>query len=164
MRYTYQHDGQTYTLDLVAQSDGNFTVSIGDRTIPVQAQLLASGAYRLVLNGQAHIVHAAAQRDQRYLQVDGSEYTLTVPTAKSTRRKTHTGGDELTAQMPGQVTSVLVKVGEQVARGQTLMIVEAMKMEIRITAPADGLVLEVLVQQGVVVERGQRLVIFETAD
>lgn len=163
MRYTYQHDGQTYTLDLVAQPDGHFTVSIGDRTIPVQAQPLANGGYRLVLNGQSHIVHTAAQRDQRYVQVDGAEYTLTIPTTRSSRRKTHSGGDELTAQMPGQVTSVLVKAGDQAARGQTLMTLEAMKMEIRITAPADGQVLAILVQQGVVVERGQRLVIFETA-
>ncbi len=163
MRYTYQHDGQTYTLDLVAQSDGNFTALIGDRTIPVQVQQLANGGYRLVLNGQSHIVHAAAQRDQRPVQVDGVEYILTFPTAKSTRRKAHTAGDELIAQMPGQVTSVLVKAGDQTTRGQTLMILEAMKMEIRITAPADGRIQDVLVQQGAVVERGQRLVIFETA-
>ena len=63
--------------------------------------------------------------------------------------------------MPGQVTVVLVKAGDETTRGQTLLILEAMKMEIRVTAPADGHVQQVMVQSGDVVERGQHLVLFE---
>ena len=117
----------------------------------------------MLLNGQSHTVYAAVQGDQRFVQVDAASYTLTVPNSKSARRTTQMGGAELVAQMPGQVTSVLVKAGEEATRGQTLMILEAMKMEIRVTAPADGHVKDVLVQQSTVVERGQRLVIFEAA-
>ncbi len=163
MRYTYQHNGQNYTLNIAQQPDGQFTVSIGERTIPLQAQPLPNGGWRLLLNGQSHTVYAVAQGEQRFVQVDASSYSLTVPNSKSVRRTTHTSGAELVAQMPGQVTSVLVQAGEEAARGQTLMILEAMKMEIRVTAPADGHVRDVLVQQGSVVERGQRLVIFEAA-
>ena len=163
MRYTYQYNGQTYTLSIEQQPDGQLTVSIGERTIPLQAQPLSNGGWRLLLNGQLHTVYAAVQGDQRFVQVDAASYTLTVPNSKSARRTTQMGGAELVAQMPGQVTSVLVKAGEEATRGQTLMILEAMKMEIRVTAPADGHVKDVLVQQGMVVERGQRLVIFEAA-
>ena len=163
MRFTYHYhyDGQTYTLDLTSQANGHYTVSIGERSFSLQAQALPNGGWRLLLDGEAHTVYAAAQGDQRYVQVDAATYTLTVPSVKSTRRKTSTSGDELTAQMPGQVTAVMVKTGDQTTRGQTLLILEAMKMEIRVTAPADGQVQQVLVQPGEVVERGQRLVIFE---
>ncbi len=163
MRYSYQHNGQTYTLNVEQQPDKQFVISIGDRTIPVQVQTLADGGWRLVLDGQSHTVYAAAQGDQRFVQVDAASYTLTVPNSKSVRRTSQVGGAELVAQMPGQVTAVLVQAGEDTTRGQTLMILEAMKMEIRVTAPADGHVREVLVQQGAVVERGQRLVVFEAA-
>jgi len=161
MRYSYQHNGQTYTLNVEQQPDGQVVVSIGERTIPVKIQSLSNGGWRLLLDGQSHTVYAAAQGDQRYVQVDATTFTLSVPNSKSARRTTQTGGAELVAQMPGQVTAVLAQVGEAVTRGQTLMILEAMKMEIRVTAPADGHVHQVLVQQGTVVERGQRLVLFE---
>jgi biotin carboxyl carrier protein len=70
-------------------------------------------------------------------------------------------GGDLTAQMPGQVVETLVSDGESVASGQTLVILEAMKMEIRIAAPADGVVKKVLVSQGDIVDRGQPLVEME---
>ncbi len=163
MRYTYQYNGKTHTLNIQQQPDGQFAVSIGERTFPLQAHALPNGGWRLLLNGQSHTVYAAAQADQRYVQVNAQTYTLTVPSSKSTRRTSQTGDSELVAQMPGQVTAVLVQAGEAATRGQTLMILEAMKMEIRVTAPADGHVQDVLVQQGTVVERGQRLIVFEAS-
>jgi len=163
MRYSYQHNRQTYNLTLEAETDNQFIVTIGERTYQVKAQPLANGGWRLLLDGQSYTVYAAAQADQRFVQVDAETYTLSVPSAKSTRRTTQTGSAELVAQMPGQVTAVSVQSGEVVTRGQTLIILEAMKMEIRVTAPADGQVQKVLVEQGAVVERGQRLALFEAA-
>ena len=161
MRFTYQHQGQTYTLDLTAHANGQYTATIGERNLPLQLQNLSNGGWRILLNGKSHTIYAASQGDQRFVQVDAAAYTLTVPNTKPTRRKTASTGDELIAQMPGQVTAVLVKAGDETTRGQTLLILEAMKMEIRVAAPADGHVQQVLVQLGDVVERGQHLVLFE---
>ena len=60
--------------------------------------------------------------------------------------------------MPGIVRQVLVAEGQAVARGQALMLLEAMKMEIRVTAPEAGLVRRVAVTAGQTVERGQALI------
>jgi biotin carboxyl carrier protein len=60
--------------------------------------------------------------------------------------------------MPGLVRSVNVVVGEAVKKGQTLLTVEAMKMEIRIQAPVDGIVKIIHVKQGQTVEREQVLI------
>ncbi|MEK7326442.1 MAG: acetyl-CoA carboxylase biotin carboxylase subunit [Chloroflexota bacterium] len=75
------------------------------------------------------------------------------------RQTTRAGGHEtLEAAMPGLVRGVLVKVGDSVERGQALVLLEAMKMEIRVSAPHAGKVAKVLVSPGETVDRGQRLI------
>lgn len=156
MIYTYQHEGQTYTINLEAQPDGSYRALIDGRTLTVQVRPLPAGGWRLIVDGQVHTAHAATQSDRRYVQVDNRVYSLNVPGVNQRRRATAGSGD-LTAQMPGQVTAVLVQVGDQVERGQTLLVMEAMKMEMRVAAPTAGTVKRLLVETGAVVERGQFL-------
>jgi biotin carboxyl carrier protein len=70
----------------------------------------------------------------------------------------HHAAGELTAPMPGQVRAVNVGEGDEVLKGQTLLLLEAMKMEIRVQAPRDGIVKKLLVKQGQTVERDQVLI------
>ncbi|MBI3242612.1 MAG: acetyl-CoA carboxylase biotin carboxylase subunit [Chloroflexi bacterium] len=75
------------------------------------------------------------------------------------RQTTRAGGHEaLEAAMPGLVRNVLVKEGDLVEKGQALVLLEAMKMEIRVAAPHAGKVVKVLVSPGETVDRGQRLI------
>ncbi len=60
--------------------------------------------------------------------------------------------------MPGNVLRVLVAVGDQVSPGQTLVTLEAMKMEHQVTAPSAGFVVEIFVQPGQQLDTGQVLV------
>ncbi len=85
---------------------------------------------------------------------------LTKPAAgtrKSSHGHHHVAG-ELTAPMPGQVRAVNVSVGDAVTKGQTLLLLEAMKMEIRIQSSMDGVVGSLAVKVGQSVEREQMLV------
>ncbi len=68
-------------------------------------------------------------------------------------------GGAITAPMPGTIIRVAVNKGDKVAKGQTLLVLEAMKMENEIMAPADGVVEEVNVAQGVSVNAGQPLIV-----
>jgi propionyl-CoA carboxylase alpha chain/3-methylcrotonyl-CoA carboxylase alpha subunit len=68
---------------------------------------------------------------------------------------------QVRSPMPGKVASVSVKVGDVVARGQALLILEAMKMEHALTAPFDGTVAEVAVTLGAQVSEGAVLVRLE---
>lgn len=61
---------------------------------------------------------------------------------------------ELLTQMPGKVVKLLVKAGDQVKKGDTLLILEAMKMENEIKAPIDGEVLNVHVSEGQTLDEG----------
>jgi 3-methylcrotonyl-CoA carboxylase alpha subunit len=65
--------------------------------------------------------------------------------------------------MPGKVVAVLVKNGQEVRKGEPLVIMEAMKMEHTISAPSDGVVEEVLYQVGDQVADGAPLLAFKAA-
>jgi propionyl-CoA carboxylase alpha chain len=68
------------------------------------------------------------------------------------------------AQMPGKVVALRVKVGDRVSAGDTLVVLEAMKMEHPMRATEDGVVTEVLVAQGEQVEAGTLLLVVEPAE
>ena len=81
--------------------------------------------------------------------------THIVPLAKADRCEGAGGG--LTAPMPGKVVQAMVATGDTVVRGQTVMILEAMKMEHAISAPADGIVADVFFAAGDQVDEGAEL-------
>jgi len=68
-------------------------------------------------------------------------------------------GGAIIAPMPGTVLSVTVEVGATVTKGQTLLVLEAMKMENEIQAPADGIVQELNASQGLSVNAGDTLIV-----
>ncbi|MYU03261.1 ATP-grasp domain-containing protein [Streptomyces sp. SID8366] len=81
------------------------------------------------------------------------------PVAESLSQAAHAGADSLTAPMPGTVTVVKVAVGDEVAAGQSLLVVEAMKMEHVISAPHAGTVAELDVTPGTTVAMDQVLAV-----
>lgn len=74
-------------------------------------------------------------------------------------QNTHTEGKTITAPMPGTIIKVTVDSGESVSMGQTLLILEAMKMENEIKAPMAGTIKEVRTSQGTSVNAGDILIV-----
>ena len=68
------------------------------------------------------------------------------------------GGEIVKAPMPGNILGISVNAGDQVKKGQVLVILEAMKMENEIVSPIDGKILSVGVSKGQTVEAGEVLV------
>ncbi len=91
--------------------------------------------------------------------VDGWAHRLTEDKGESRRRAPAPGS--LAAPMPGTVLRVLAAEGAEVAAGETLVVLEAMKMELAVSAPAPGTVAAVHVSEGELVTAGQRLVEIE---
>ncbi len=81
------------------------------------------------------------------------------PTHAAAKVEPVLSGGTIVAPMPGTVLEVAVTVGDNVTKGQTLLILEAMKMENEIMAPADGVVQEISITKGVSVNAGDILVV-----
>lgn len=111
----------------------------------------------VTLDGVRHTFRRAAD----WLGRDGDAWHVRDhdPVAASLTGAAHAGADSLTAPMPGTVTVVKVAVGDEVAAGQSLLVVEAMKMEHVISAPHAGTVAELDVTPGTTVAMDQVLAV-----
>ncbi|MCU0514377.1 MAG: biotin/lipoyl-binding protein, partial [Anaerolineae bacterium] len=138
---------------------------VDGREYRLAAAPLGEGRWRLTLAGGRPVsVTTATAGEVRQVALEGTTFALTAITPQTARRRQRrSGGGDLTATMPGQVREVRVQPGATVAAGATLLVLEAMKMEMRVSAPAAGTVTRVCVRQGDLVERGQLLVELDTA-
>jgi 3-methylcrotonyl-CoA carboxylase alpha subunit len=112
----------------------------------------------LEVDGQRRRIVFARDGGALLVALDGETFRLepVEPGARSGAARHHDHG--LEAPMPGLVRSIAVAEGDAVVRGQTLVVLEAMKMEIRITAPEDARIVKLRCAVGERVERGQELV------
>jgi biotin carboxyl carrier protein len=133
-------------------------ISVDDRSYEVNVIHSRAGELTFTVDGVMQSALVASAGSTRYVAVEGDVFELKKPDLRRARRKQHHGEDNLAASMPGQVTKVLVSEGDTVQRGQPLIVLEAMKMEIKIAASHDGRVAKVLVKLGQLVERGQALI------
>jgi len=140
----------------------NFKVALEDKTVEVEIINTINGRLDLLMDGKHIIAYVSSDGSKRWATVNGRTFMLTK--SSNVKQRSSAGRDhasELAAPMPGQIRSVNVKEGDAVSKGQTLLVLEAMKMEIRIQAPRDGIVKELMVKVGQTVEREQILVKME---
>lgn len=140
----------------------NFKAVLDNKSIDVEVIHIESGRLDLLLDGRHIIAYISSDGVKRWVTVNGRTFMLT----KSSNAKPrigigHAHASELLAPMPGQVRNVNVKQGDIVNKGQTLLVLEAMKMEIRIQTPRDGTIKALHVKQGQTVEREQVLIELE---
>ncbi|MEU6402230.1 biotin carboxylase N-terminal domain-containing protein [Streptomyces sp. NPDC046985] len=121
------------------------------------AHVVDGDTVAVTLDGVRHSFYRAGD----WLGRDGDAWHVRDhdPVAASLSRAAHAGADSLTAPMPGTVTVVKVAVGDEVAAGQSLLVVEAMKMEHVISAPHAGTVAELDVAPGTAVAMDQVLAV-----
>ena len=163
--YHYTIEGSTVTV-VVERQDDRFRVSIGVNLYEFTARQLEHGFLHLELEGRQLQAHVARDGRRRYVAMAGDTWVIErqarpQPVERRTRMGPGAGLDSLEAAMPGVVLEVLVTKGDIVERGQTLVLLEAMKMELQISAPCAGTVRLVHCTEGQVVERGQTLVEIE---
>ncbi|MCL5043109.1 MAG: acetyl/propionyl/methylcrotonyl-CoA carboxylase subunit alpha [Gammaproteobacteria bacterium] len=95
--------------------------------------------------------------DQVFLPWDGDWLAVQQRDPLASRTQAVPEGD-LSAPMNGSVVRLLVQAGDRVSAGQTLLVLEAMKMEHSLRAPVDGMVSAVLCQEGAMITEGQTLI------
>ncbi len=124
------------------------------------AQPLDAGRLLVSLDGVLMTVAATVDSHTVTLRHNGLTWRLTLPDPMAASEEEEDAGDRLVAPIPGLVTQVLASVGDQVVRGQVLVVLEAMKTVFRLSALADTVVAEVSCTGGDMVQEGQVLVRF----
>ncbi len=186
MRYVTTVGTQQHTVAL--QENGHtLEVSLNDRTVTIDWRLVGSelahtsgssnyraDRYSVLLGAHSYEACArlvetdtAPEGADRTVEVliNGRPYVVTVRDERSQALAslaggTHISGDAtIRAPMPGLVSNVLATEGTEVKRGQTVVVLEAMKMENDLTAPRTGVVKAVRVSKGQTVNQGEVLAI-----
>ena len=139
--FKFKIDGAEYTANVEEKEDGKLAVTVNGK------------AYEVEVPG--HV--AAAPKVQPIKPAAPAAAPAAAAPAAPAKKAATGAGTAVTAPLPGTITSIEVKEGDQVKAGQTVIVMEAMKMANNITAECDGTVKAILVQQGAQVQSGDAL-------
>ena len=156
-----------------------YTLEVGGKPYVIDVQEVTADRYRVEVEGQEYEVRLSGDEDLTEARISpeivlareaAQHLPQTAPAARPAAPfpaaspppgpRPSTDGHivgALTAPMPGKILSVEVKQGDRVSRGQTVVILEAMKMKNAIKSPYDGVVLEIMVRAEQTVAYGDPL-------
>ena len=175
MKYYVRVDGHEIGFEVHHTEEGT-TVDISSEGSPAAREHIdfapvhasvgtGEGLYSLIVDGKSYQLYVEPVDEGFRIALGRHRFDLEVLTERewrlqkvAPRQAAHTGPLVVAAPMPGLVKSVGVAVGDAVAAGQRLLVLEAMKMENDITSPRDGKVAAINVQPGSVVEGGKPLI------
>ena len=134
-------------------------------------QLSNENNYNVVINGNKYAVCVDEYKNGYNVLVNGNRFSVSLEKAKSIAKDCETQAskgvsasgneDEIVADVPGNVFKVLIKPGDSVKKGQQIIVLEAMKMEIPVESPKTGIIGDVLIETGKSVEAGEVLAKFK---
>ena len=144
--------------------DGAFRVAIDGAEQRVDARALRPGTWSLVIGGASYVVDLDHRRTGIAASIGDSEAVLRVEDALHKRLASAAGtraaprGESIRAPIAGKVVKVLIAVGDQVAAGTPVIVLEAMKMENELAAERGGTVTAIHRAAGQAVDTGDLLV------
>ncbi len=160
MHFRYESNGVVNEIVLERQGE-HYLAHVGGVPLNVEVLSAQPGELNLRVDGKPLRLYWANDGDHKWVAFDGCTYRLDRPGARAGRGGDKSAEGRLRAPMPAQVRAIQVAEGDPVEKGQTLLLLEAMKMEIRLAAPRQGTVRRILAQPGETVSKDQVLVELE---
>ena len=152
-------------VELLVQSSGNkLSCRLGDERHEMTVTSVQDGVLCIIDNGIRQRCQYHRDGDSLYLQAFGESWSVTDLTHQPAAGANGTGSGRIQASMDGAIIDVLVEPGQTVRQGETLVILEAMKMEHPVKADCDGVVSQVLTNKGDQVKRNQLLAEITTGE
>ena len=168
MPYIATYRGQATRILVQEPDNGTFQVVLGEKAYTVDFLEPQKNIFSLLIDGKSYEVDvdAAADSDDFGVMIKGDLYEIEV--VEERRKKLAmklaagaSGRQDLKSPMAGNVRSILVKPGDQVAAGQVLLILEAMKMQNEIKSPIDGIIGSITAREGITVSMGDPLCVVD---
>ena len=164
MRYRLSYLDEVFELDIHKEKD-EFVVTVNDKEYRVKDITVHSNHAFMKIQDKKYTIFVAQDGDRRYVSHDGEYYIVDIARPdKSGLGAAEQKTNSVASSMPGLLVKMPVTVGEEVSAGQTLAIVEAMKMQNELHAPCNGVVKKVNFKEGEQVDAFQPIVELEPKD
>ena len=167
MQHKIRYKNKQITIT-VNQSGRVSTVSIDGNSFSVENFFADANELKIIINGKPCTFCLARIRDVMHVFYDGEQYVFhdqsEAENTNHTAPAAGDGGNCVASPMPGTITKINCKEGDTVSENDTLVIVEAMKMENTLRSPASGTVSKVHNVQGELVEAGAPIVEIDVND
>lgn len=161
-------DSRIANVKLLEKEGNRYLIAIDDKEYDAHIIMVERGVYLLLMDGKSYNIELieAGGPKKYYINTYRYSYDAEIIDAESRYQKSRHSdhGDDdsvITSPMPGKVVKILVKVGDQVKAGDTVVVVSAMKMESEYKVKKDRIIREIKVKEGDTVEAHQPLVVIE---
>ncbi len=159
---------KTAKVKLLKHDNNIYEIEVDNRVYKLDALMVEQGVYSILHNNISHNVELIEKDDHRHFNVNTYYYSYDVEIidaeAKYKQNRSKDDLDDIrkiASPMPGKVVKILVKVGDEVKAGETVIIVSAMKMESEYKVQKDRVIKEILVEEGDTINGNQTLVVVE---
>lgn len=156
-----KYDDQQIQLQL-SSLNNTFTVQLCDQSVCLEVLERTAEQLIYLIDGVRRRVQYVLEGEQLYLDQDNGNIAISNVTYAAPEIADVAGDGKIRAPMDGAVVNILVNKGDQVVKGQTLLILEAMKIQQQIKSDVDGIIDDVLGQQGQQVKKRQMLFTIQT--
>jgi biotin carboxyl carrier protein len=161
MKYITIVEGRQFTIEIVDEKH----VRVDDKLYEIDFETVSGQpVYSLIVDGRSHESYIYQDDDNWQVLLHGRLYPVTVEDEREKRLRAaagagvaETGEYHLRAPMPGLVVTIPVAEGQEVKRGQVILILESMKMQNELKSPRDGTIGRIRVKPGETVEQKQTL-------
>ena len=161
MKYITTVEGKQFVVEIIDEKH----VSVDGKIYDVDFESVSGQpVYSLIVDGRSHESYIYPGEDSWQVLLRGRLYPVTVEDEREKRLRAAAGGGvaetgefHLRAPMPGLVVAIPMAEGEEVKKGQVILILESMKMQNELKAPRDGTMGRIRVKAGESVEQKQTL-------
>ena len=152
---------KVYRVELV-RTEQEWKCKLDGRELPLDVVSAQDGMLSLLLQGKSYEVKQETVGADTNVVVGQERFSASVRDPRSFRSRRRSGASEqgvmkIKAPMPGKVVRILAPAGSQVEIGQSVVVIEAMKMQNELKAPKTGVVKKINVEEGAAVDAGQAL-------
>jgi|TARA_R110002072_G_scaffold193515_3_gene350743 acetyl/propionyl-CoA carboxylase alpha subunit len=147
-------EDKEYPVDIIARTPV-LVVAIDGRQYEVVDHGAHKNRRKIEINGQAHDFMLAHDGNIAHLKSKNRSWTVSLLDPRQATEQTAANSDEIRAPMPGVVVSIAKKEGDTVARGETVLTIESMKLQTNLTALRDGVIGKIHKPQDALFDKGE---------